>query len=416
MFYIYQIILSIFLIISPIILILRIFNKKEDKIRFKEKFSFVSKKKKAGKLIWFHGASVGELMSIVPIIKYYEKQKSISQILVTTSTLSSSKVIKKFNFKKTIHQFYPIDHFFFTKKFIEFWKPNLAIFIESEIWPCMYKNLEMKKIPLILINARLTKKTFNRWLKISNFSKSIFNKITIAYPQNRETKNFLKKLNLKKINSIGNLKFTQNPDEKFDEVNKKLKIEFKKKKVWVASSTHQNEELFCAKTHLELKKKYKNLLTIIIPRHVDRVKEISRELKNLNLNVTLHSSKLKNLDNVDIYLVDSFGETKKFHKIASSVFLGGSIIKRGGQNPLEAARFGAKIFHGPNVDNFKDVYKLLGTLKISKKIYAPKKLASSIIFKKNKKMGSKIKNIGEKILQKTINEIDKFIKDEFKKT
>ena len=416
MFYIYQIILSIFLIISPIILILRIFNKKEDKIRFKEKFSFVSKKKKAGKLIWFHGASVGELMSIVPIIKYYEKQKSISQILVTTSTLSSSKVIKKFNFKKTIHQFYPIDHFFFTKKFIEFWKPNLAIFIESEIWPCMYKNLEMKKIPLILINARLAKKTFNRWLKISNFSKSIFNKITIAYPQNRETKNFLKKLNLKKINSIGNLKFTQNPDEKFDEVNKKLKIEFKKKKVWVASSTHQNEELFCAKTHLELKKKYKNLLTIIIPRHVDRVKEISRELKNLNLNVTLHSSKLKNLDNVDIYLVDSFGETKKFHKIASSVFLGGSIIKRGGQNPLEAARFGAKIFHGPNVDNLKDVYKLLGTLKISKKIYAPKKLASSIIFKKNKKMGSKIKNIGEKILQKTINEIDKFIKDEFKKT
>ena len=134
-----------------------------------------------------------------------------------------------------------------------------------------------------------------------------------------------------------------------------------KKKVWVASSTHQNEELFCAKTHLELKKKYKNLLTIIIPRHVDRVKEISRELKNLNLNVTLHSSKLKNLDNVDIYLVDSFGETKKFHKIASSVFLGGSIIKRGGQNPLEAARFGAKILHGPNVDNFKDVYKLLGT-------------------------------------------------------
>ena len=237
----------------------------------------------------------------------------------------------------------------------------------------MYKNLEMKKIPLILINARLTKKTFNRWLKISNFSKSIFNKITIAYPQNRETKNFLKKLNLKKINLIGNLKFTQNPDEKFDEVNKKLKIEFKKKKVWVASSTHQNEELFCAKTHLELKKKYKNLLTIIIPRHVDRVKEISKELKNLNLNVTLHSSKLKNLDNVDIYLVDSFGETKKFHKIASSVFLGGSIIKRGGQNPLEAARFGAKIFHGPNVDNFKDVYKLLGTLKISKK-FIPKNL------------------------------------------
>ncbi len=416
MFYLYQIFLSIFLIISPIILILRIFNNKEDKIRFKEKFSFTSTKKKTGKLIWFHGASVGELMSIVPIIKYYEKQRTISQILVTTSTLSSSKIIKKFNFKKTIHQFYPIDHFFFTKKFIQYWKPNLAIFIESEIWPCMYKNLEIKKIPIILLNARLTKKTFNRWIKISNFSKSIFNKITIAYPQNRETKNYLKKLNLKKIFSIGNLKFTQNPDEKFEEVNKKLKTEFKKKRVWVASSTHQNEELFCAKTHIELKKKFKNLLTIIIPRHVDRVKEISKELRDLNLNVTLHTLKPKNLDNIDIYIVDSFGETKKFHRIASSVFLGGSIIKRGGQNPLEAARFGAKILHGPNVDNFKDVYKLLKNLNISKKIYTPKKLASSIIFKKNKKMGIKIKNIGEKILQKTINEIDKLIRDEFKKT
>ena len=110
------------------------------------------------------------------------------------------------------------------------------------------------------------------------------------------------------------------------------------------------------------------------------------------------------------------GKQKNFTRLHHQIFLGGSIIKRGGQNPLEAARFGAKIFHGPNVDNFKDVYKLLETLKISKKIYAPKKLASSIIFKKNKKMGSKIKNIGEKILQKTINEIDKLIKNEFKKT
>ena len=280
----------------------------------------------------------------------------------------------------------------------------------------MYKNLEMKKIPLILINARLTKKTFNRWLKISNFSKSIFNKITIAYPQNRETKNFLKKLNLKKINSIGNLKFTQNPDEKFDEVNKKLKIEFKKKKVWVASSTHQNEEIFCAKTHIELKKKFKNILTIIIPRHIHRTKEIIKEIRSLGLNYACHSSNKKNLKNVDIYIVDTFGETKKFHKVGSSVFLGGSIINRGGQNPLEAARFGAKIFHGPNTDNFKDVYKLLKDFKISKQINTPTQLASSIIFKKNKHSGSRIKNIGDKILKKTIKELDNLFNNEFKKT
>ena len=114
--------------------------------------------------------------------------------------------------------------------------------------------------------------------------------------------------------------------------------------------------------------------------------------------------------------MDTFGETGKFHKISNSVFLGGSIIKRGGQNPLEAARHGAKILHGRNVDNFKDVYKLLKKLKVSKEITTPKQLANSVSFKKNKKMGSKIKNIGEKILKKTIKELDKFNNNEFKKT
>ena len=118
---------------------------------------------------------------------------------------------------------------------------------------------------------------------------------------------------------------------------------------------------------MKLKKKIKNLITIIIPRHIHRVGDIIKDINNLNLKVVLHSSKNINLKNTDIYIVDSFGETKKFHKISSTVFLGGSIIKRGGQNPLEAARFGARILHGPNTDNFKDIYKLLKSYKISKK-------------------------------------------------
>ena len=125
---------------------------------------------------------------------------------------------------------------------------------------------------------------------------------------------------------------------------------------------------------------------------------------------------MKSLKNIDIYIVDTFGETKKFHNIGSSVFLGGSIIDRGGQNPLEAARFGAKILHGPNIDNFIDIYKLLKIFKISKKIISPKQLASSIVFKKNKIIGFKIKKIGEKILKNTLKELDYLIKNEFKKT
>ena len=135
MIFIYRIIINLILILSPLIILFRLLKKKEDFKRCKEKFCFFTKNRSKGKLIWFHGASVGELLSLIPIIYKLEKKPSIKQILVTTNTLSSSKVFKKFKFKKTIHQFFPIDHFFFVNKFLDHWKPNLAIFIESEIWP-----------------------------------------------------------------------------------------------------------------------------------------------------------------------------------------------------------------------------------------------------------------------------------------
>ena len=188
-------------------------------------------------MIWFHGSSVGEIMSIIPIIKHYEKNKNIKQILITSSTLSSSKIIKKLRLGKTIHQFYPIDQVLITNKFLNHWKPNIAIFVESEIWPCMFKNLKNKKIPLILLNARITRKTFKKWMGIKSFTKSIFNYIDIAFPQNIETKIYLKKLNFRKIKLIGNLKFIDNKKNAKDRINSRLKLELSKRKIWVASST-----------------------------------------------------------------------------------------------------------------------------------------------------------------------------------
>ena len=212
------------------------------------------------------------------------------------------------------------------------------------------------------------------------------------------------------------MKFSEIESKNEDKINHQLESQLKNKKIWVASSTHANEEIFCAKAHIELKKKFKNLITIIIPRHVHRSKKIIPEIKNLNLKVITHSSNNRNLKNVDIYLVDTFGETKKFHEIGNSVFIGGSIVRRGGQNPLEAARYGAKILHGKNIDNFKDVYKLLKSLRVSKVVNSSKKLASSINFNPNKSNGNKIKKIGRIILKKTIKELDYLIKNEFKKT
>ena len=406
-FFIYQFLLTITLFFSPLIIIIRILKNKEDKLRFREKFCFISKKRGAGKLIWFHGSSVGEILSVIPIIKKYDNDKSIAKILITSSTLSSSKVLQKIKFKKTIHQFYPIDHLLFSNKFLNHWKPNVAIFLESEIWPSMFKLIKKRNIHLILLNARITKKSFNRWCKIKNFSHSIFNLIDKAYSQNSETNNFLKKLNVKHIETIGNLKFIEHDSFNTTQADRKLFSQFKKFRTFVAASTHYSEELFAAKTHLILKKKIKNIITIIIPRHISRVDQIISQIKELGLNVISHGSKNKRLDNIDIYLIDTFGESKKFYKFATTVFLGGSIIERGGQNPLEPARFGAKILHGPHVNNFKDIYKYLDKLKISSKINSPQECANSIIFEKNMKKVKKKKNLGSTKLKKTINELNK---------
>ena len=411
-FFIYQFFISIILLFSPVIIIYRILKNKEDKFRVKEKFCFPSEKRGGGKLVWFHGSSVGEIMSIIPIIKKYDKDRTINKILITSSTLSSSKILKKIKFKKTTHQFYPIDHFFFSNKFLDHWKPNIAIFLESEIWPSMFKSINKKKIPLILLNARITKKTYNRWFKIKKFSNSIFSLIDKAYSQNSETNYYLKKLNVKSIKSIGNLKFIENDNFESNQADKKLFSQFKRYKTFIAASTHDTEELFAAKTHILLKKKNKNIITIIIPRHINRVNQIISQINELGLNVISRSSNKRKLKNIDIFVVDTFGESKKFYKFATTVFLGGSIIKRGGQNPLEPARFGTKILHGPNIDNFKDVYKYLNQLKISSKVNSPQECANSIIFRKNMKKAKKMKYLGTTILKKTLNELDKSIHNE----
>ena len=411
-FFIYQFLLSITLIFSPIIVIIRVLKNKEDKLRFKEKFCLISKKRGSGKLVWFHGSSVGEILSVIPIIKKYDSDKSIGKILITSSTLSSSKILEKIKFKKTIHQFYPIDHAIFSRKFLNHWKPNIAIFLESEIWPSMFKSIKNRNILLILLNARITKKSFDRWSKMKKFSNSIFGLIDKAYSQNSETSHYLKRLNVKNIKSTGNIKFIEYDNVKSDKSDKKLFSQFKKYKIFIAASTHETEELFAAKTHIILKKKNKDIITIIIPRHINRVKQIIYEIKELGLNIISRSSNKSKLKDIDIFIVDTFGESKKFYRFATTVFLGKSIVKGGGQNPLEPARFGAKILHGPDVNNFKDVYKYLNRLKISSVVNSPQTCANSIVFKKNMKKVQKIKYLGSTILKKTLNELDKSIHNE----
>ena len=409
----YRLLINIILILSPIIIVFRLLKSKEDPIRFREKFCFFSKKKQNRKLIWFHGASVGELQSIIPLIEKFEKNKKIKQILITSNTLSSSKILDEYKFKKVIHQFFPIDTNSFSKKFLNYWEPSAAFFIDSELWPNMINNLNKRDIPLVLLNARITKKTFQKWNIIGGFAKEIFSKINFCFPANKESKIYLSKLGAKKIKFIGNLKYSQLENEKLF-INKKVKNFIMSKKSWCASSTHDTEEKFCGIIHIELKKKYKNLLTIIIPRHINRVNKIKSELEELNLKVHLHEPIKKINKNIDIYLVNTYGQTKSFFNECKNIFLGGSLIEHGGQNPLEAARYGCNILHGPNVSNFKEIYEYLNKIKISTKINNKKKMLQSLnkIFvmnKNSKKIEKKLKIVGKKILNSTYKEISLII-------
>ena len=409
MLIIYRFLINLIFIFSPIIIILRLLKKKENLKRFKEKLGFFSKKKVNGKLIWFHGASVGEIQSIIPIIEKFEKNKNIKQILVTSNTISSSTIIKKLKFKKTIHQFFPIDTNFISRKFLNYWKPSKAFFVDSEIWPNTINNLSENKIPIILLNGRITKKTFKRWIFFSNFAKSLFIKFNLCLSSSKESKRYLKKLGAKNIKFFGNIKFSQS-ENRVESLNKNLKKFIHKRKSWCASSTHFSEEYFCGKIHLNLKKKYKNILTIIIPRHVNRTQSIKKELDELELKVHIHEPQKKIDPNTDIYLVNSYGSTKSFYNICKNIFLGGSLINHGGQNPLEAVRYGCNILHGPNISNFKEIYEFLKKKKISNKVSTfnqMTKILKKDLIKKNysKRVIRNMNLIGKKILKKTYNEI-----------
>ena len=410
MFFIYEVLGLIFILFSPLIFLIRIILGKENPQRFLEKFCIYSKNPNFKKTIWLHGASVGEILSVIPIIQELEKNKKINKILLSSSTTSSALIFSKYKFKKTTHIYFPIDTNYLTNKFINYWKPKIAIFIDSEIWPNMFNNLEKNKIPIILINGRITKKSFKRWMKFPSFAIKIFKKISLALPQNTETLKYLKILGVKKIKFAGNLKYFGQSKNFLD---KSTRLKFKNRLIFCAASTHYNEELFIGKLHKELKSKYKNLLTIIIPRHINRSNSIINELESVNLNTVTRSSRQKISKTTDIYIVDTYGEATKFYELSKVTFLGGSLIKHGGQNPLEPARLGNYILHGPNIQNFKEVYRMLSKLNVSKKannINNMKKIIDrKIEYKQNSKIIKKLNLIGINILKKNLTEINKFV-------
>lgn len=403
-----------------LLIFLRKFSKKEDNKRYKEKiFSshFNIQRKQNFKLFWFHAASIGELKSILPVINELSKKKNHLEFLITTVTLSSSliaeKELKKFSNAK--HRFFPLDVNFLINRFLNMWKPDAIFLVDSEIWPNLILSAKKKKIPLAIINARITKKTFLRWNYFKSFAKEIFSSFDFSLSSNSETVNFLNNFNAKNIFFEGNLKLSnQIKLEEIIDINDNL---LKESKVWVAASTHKGEEIFCIKTHLLLKKDLKNVISIIAPRHINRVNQIEKLCRSFNLNYQVLKKGELIQEKKEIIIINYFGNLPAYFKLASSVFVGKSLIKKlkevGGQNPIEAAKLGCKIYHGPYIYNFFEIYKILNQNHVSKKVESSHELAnflkSDFTSENNEKLSSFMDSIGKKTLDSNMKVINKFL-------
>ncbi len=403
--------------------------KKEDSKRYKEKiFSsyFKFDKDKNKKLFWFHAASIGEFKSILPIIDELNIKDKKLEFLITTTTLSSSHVAKEElkKYKNVHHRFLPLDVNFLTKKFLDIYEPNVLFLVDSEIWPNLISNVSRKKIPIALINARITSKSFSRWMMFPKSAKNIFSKINICLSSNLETKNYLSKLGANNIFFYGNIKLIKRANNQLiQNGNEKILLN---NKFWLAASTHAGEDNFCINTHKELKKKIYNIKTIIAPRHIERVDEIKSlcEKNNLRCQILNHNE-IISLDK-EVLILNSFGILQNYYKYVKSVFIGKSILEKlkhqGGQNPLDAANLGCKIYHGPYVYNFKEIYNILGEHNISKQvnnyINLSNYIENDLLSPKSDedKFSKIIENYSQETLTNTINIIEKYLINENTKT
>ena len=351
---------------------LRLIRKKEDFKRFRERFGNTNlKKNKKKELIWIHASSVGEFKSCDFLINNFYKKYNL---LITTTTKTASDYALENYGKKIIHQYAPFDVVPWINKFLKIWKPKLVIWIESDIWPNTIVRLREKNISTIFLNARISPKSFKKWKFFGSYYKFITKTFFAIYAQSRNDLERIKTLTNVNINYIGNLKLTKKniSFSKF-ETSEKINI--------MIASTHKNEENLIIPYLENISKHYPLVNFFLAPRHPNRSKIVYNLIKNKNLDVEYHS-KTKNFNN-RFLIIDSFGKMEEFFNRSDIVFLGGSLIQKGGHNPIEAAIANCAIITGSNVFNWQNLYDEM----INKK--------SCIMINNAKEIENKIKNLLE---------------------
>ena len=327
---------------------------KEDINRFNERIGKPKLPRPEGKLFWLHGASVGESVSMLPLINKLLETYPEAHVMVTTGTVTSADVMQKRLPERAFHQFIPIDNPIFTNRFVKYWRPDVALWFESEFWPAVLSSIRRRNIPLILINGRISNKTFKRWQQFDFVCKELLACFTTCLGQSEEDAYRLKVLGAKEAVCLGNLKYAGLPLPIDENAKKTLLKQFGKRPLWLASSTHNDEEIRIAKVHKRLKEKFPDLLTIIAPRHPNRGEEIVSEINKIGLTTALRSKNEPVSAKTDIYVANTIGEMGLWYDIANIVFIGGSLIPHGGQNFIEPSRVRDAVIVGPHMHNFTD--------------------------------------------------------------
>ena len=353
---------------TPLILRHRQRRGKEDKQRLQERFGIPGIARPQGHLAWFHAASVGETNAILPLFDAIRHKSPDARFLLTTGTVTSAKLAAERLHEQDIHQYAPLDVPRYMHRFLEHWRPDLAVLTESEIWPNLIIDAHDRAIPMAIVNGRMSDRSYRRWRKNKGMAVPLFSRLRLVLAQNAMLARRFRELGARDVRNVGNLKVDA-PQLPVDaEKQKALRDTIGHRPVWMAASTHPGEDEVVIEAHKAISKSIPDLLTVIAPRHPERGMDVSALAKQQGLTTRLRSDGALPED-VEVYVADTIGELGTLYSIVPIAFIGGSITAKGGQNPIEAIRFGTNVITGPDQSNFLDAYRALlnnkGALQVS---------------------------------------------------
>jgi 3-deoxy-D-manno-octulosonic-acid transferase len=307
-----------------------------------------------GPLIWLHAASVGETMSVLPVLSALVAQTRDVTVLMTTGTVTSARMLAArlpaLGLEgRVLHRFVPLDVPAWVARFLDHWQPDVAGFVESEIWPALLEGCRVRGIPAMLVNARLSARSFARWRSVPGVARALFGGFARVHAQTEEDAERLAALGAPAAAAQGNLKYAASPLPCDLGELARLRFRLAGRPVWLAASTHPGEEEAIGRIHATLARTHPGLLTVLVPRHPER----GAELADL-LGADRRAAGRDPPEGAGLWIADTLGELGLLYRLAPVVFMGGSLVAKGGQNPLEPARLGCAVAIGPHAFNFRE--------------------------------------------------------------